>query len=297
MLVEAWRPQLQIKGVNCDNISPNKQVFFIDENHKYYHVDDIVDGEIVPFEQSKYQFRSPTGIIAKFKEYFDTEKQAKKYVKKHGLDITWEELAEQWAEKGRLASEEGTRLHAYAESLWNGWDMPKPEAKKADYVDAFYKDLSSEFILAKTELLVYSTKLRLAGQVDLILRDEAKTKYIILDYKFLKEPIKKKSFYNPKTGRYKYMKGPFKHLYDCNYNHYSIQMEIYRYLSGNLKDKVKLKYLVIFTPDGYELVEGRDITIWVGKSGLLHAKYTTESGKEYDSSKDVKYLKRGFKLI
>jgi ribosomal protein L14E/L6E/L27E len=297
MLVEEWRPQLVCKGFNCDNLSPNGQVFFIDEGHKYYHQDDIIDGELVKFEDSEYKFRSPTGILAKFKEYFDTELQAKKYVKKHNLNITWEELADQWAEKGRVASEEGTMLHAYAEALWNDWDMDAPDVLKTKYVQQMHKDLSETFELVKTELLVYSKKLRLAGQVDLLLKAQGTSDLALMDYKFLKEDIKKRSFYNPRTRRYKYMKGPFKRLHDCNYNHYSIQMEIYRYLMGQLGDKVKAKVLIVVTPDGYELVEGREMSIWVGQSGLLHAKYRDDRGKLYNSSKDKTYIKNGYKLI
>jgi ATP-dependent exoDNAse (exonuclease V) beta subunit len=57
----------------------------------------------------------------------------------------------------------------------------------------FVEDLhrASKYVLAKTELLVYSLELRMAGQVDLLMRNEDSTEYHILDYKFIKEPLEK----------------------------------------------------------------------------------------------------------
>jgi ATP-dependent exoDNAse (exonuclease V) beta subunit len=70
----------------------------------------------------------------------------------------------------------------------------------------------------------------MAGQVDLLMRNEDSTEYHILDYKFIKEPLERKSYYNRFTRKYKMMSGPFSRLMDTNYSHYSIQLEIYRYL-------------------------------------------------------------------
>jgi ATP-dependent exoDNAse (exonuclease V) beta subunit len=72
-------------------------------------------------------------------------------------------------------------------------------------------------MLAKTELLVYSLELRMAGQVDLLMRNEDSTEYHILDYKFIKEPLERKSYYN-RFRKYKMMSGPFSRLMDTNYS-------------------------------------------------------------------------------
>jgi hypothetical protein len=64
--------------------------FFLEEGHKYYHEDDAQDNTVLPF--SKYAFRSPTGLIKDFHEEFDTIPEAKKYVIRHKLSITWEQL-------------------------------------------------------------------------------------------------------------------------------------------------------------------------------------------------------------
>jgi ATP-dependent exoDNAse (exonuclease V) beta subunit len=87
----------------------------------------------------------------------------------------------------------------------------------------------------------------MAGQVDLLMRNEDSTEYHILDYKFIKEPLERKSYYNRFTRKYKMMSGPFSRLMDTNYSHYSIQLEIYRYLMGAVGRKVKTKRLMVVT--------------------------------------------------
>ena len=298
MLVEEWRPQLYCKGVEVDNLSVDKQVLFIDKDHKYFHEDDITNaGALVPFEESKYQFRSPTGIIADFKEKFDSVKQAKKYVVKHKLDISWQELVHQWDENGKNASEDGTMLHAYSESLWNGWNMPKPDHDKVGKVLNMYKTLSGKYELATTELLVYSKMFRVAGQVDLLLRNKSRSEYYLMDYKFLNKPLDKKSFFNPRTRSYKYMKGPFRKLQDCKHSHYSVQMELYRMLMGKFGKKVKSKTLLVVSPEGIAYEEGIKMIIWVDLRGILQAKYYDWKGNLYNSSKDRVYMKKPYQLI
>jgi ATP-dependent exoDNAse (exonuclease V) beta subunit len=81
--------------------------------------------------------------------------------------------------------------------------MQAPDLAKTRFVEDLHKELTSKYVLAKTELLVYSLELRMAGQVDLLMREDS-TEYHILDYKFIKEPLEK-SYYNRFTRKYKMM--------------------------------------------------------------------------------------------
>ena len=293
MFVPVNKPSISVRGIVVDNVSPDNKVVFIEEGHHYFHIDDIKDNKLVEFKKSKYVFRSPTGVLSAFKEHFDSQGVSERYVKKHKLDISAAELREQWAEKARVASERGSKLHAYCESIYDGWDFgsvpDEPQARHAE--DALRLLDTAGWKLAKTELLVYSKKLRLAGQVDLLLKRKLGKETVlgIFDYKFLKEPINKKSYYNNYTKKYKMMSGPFKHLMDCNYYHYSIQMELYRMLMGKAGDRVVKKTLVVMTEDEYDFVDGYDMKIWVDKFGTLQARYKKFNGKMYDSSKDLDY--------
>ena len=294
MFVPVNKPAIYLGDVAIDNVSPDGKVFFIEQGHSYFSLEDIIKGKIVPKYKSKYEFRSPTGILAEFKEHFDSIGISERYVKKHGLEISAEELREEWAEKARVASDRGSKLHAYCESIYDGWDFgeipPEPQARHAEKALALLKTAGWE--LVKTELLVYNKTLRLAGQVDLLLKkklDDGKTTLGIFDYKFLKEPIQTKSYYNPYTRKYKMMFGPFKYLMDCNLSHYSIQMEIYKMLMGKTGNAVWKKTLIIMTEDDYDFVDGIPIKIWVDDTGTLHARYKKYNGKVYDSSQDEDY--------
>jgi hypothetical protein len=115
-----------------------------------------------------------------------------------------------------------------------------------------YTRADIKICVGETELLVYSLELRMAGQVDLLMRNEDSTEYHILDYKFIKEPLERKSYYN--LLRYKMM-SPFSRLMDTNYSHYSIQLEIYRYLMGAVGRKVKTKRLMVVTQKATSLFD------------------------------------------
>jgi hypothetical protein len=57
------------------------------------------------------------------------------------------------------------------------------------------------------------------------MRNEDSTEYHILDYKFIKEPLERKSY---TTGLLEVQNDgvTFSRLMDTNYSHYSIQLEI-----------------------------------------------------------------------
>jgi hypothetical protein len=79
----------------------------------------------------------------------------------------------------------------YGESLFNKWECRRLTWPR-HALWRIYTKLTSKYVLAKTELLVYSLELRMAGQVDLLMRNEDSTEYHILDYKFIKEPLERR---------------------------------------------------------------------------------------------------------
>jgi hypothetical protein len=105
---------------------------------------------------------------------------------------------------------------------------------------------------------------------------------MIYDFKFLKDPIKKKSIYNTRTRKFNKMLGPFKYLDDCNWIHYSIQLAIYQTLTGDPK-KIKEKVLVVVTKDGYEFVPCYPMRVFWDHDNKLQAIYEVWNGKWYDS--------------
>ena len=269
--------------MNYDNVSVDGKVVFFEKDHVYKLLAD-----------DDFEFTSVTTIIKKYYEEFDDTGISELVSKKktsvyYGLDP--KDIREMWRKKAEKASNEGTILHAYGEDLLNGKDVKPPLLTKARLVPLavkeMYEDLGYE--LAKTELLVYSELLNLAGQADIILKkkwgDDEDYSYAVYDWKFLSKRIEKKSYYNPYTRNYKKMFGPFKHLMDCNWIHYSIQLAIYQTMTGD-PVRIKEKVLVVVHDDKFEFVPCYPMRVFWDENKNLQAVYEIYNGKVYDSRID-----------
>jgi hypothetical protein len=88
MLIEDWRPKMFCKDIECQNLSINGRVFFKKDISIIMRM--MQDNTVLPLKISKFQIS--TGLIKDFHEEFDTIPEAKKYVIRHKLSITWEQL-------------------------------------------------------------------------------------------------------------------------------------------------------------------------------------------------------------
>jgi hypothetical protein len=267
-----------------DNLSVDNKVGFLEKGHRYERVG-----------QEDFTYNSVTTLIKDYKNNFDAITVAKKKVK--DVDSEYfgedsEEVVKKWQHYAKLKSDEGTALHAYGEDVLNNKsDIVVPSLKKAKWVPIIVDRLHKEgYALARTELLVYSDILNIAGQSDIILKKEVDGEifFMIYDWKFLSKKLSRKSFYNAYAKRYKKMMGPFKHLMDCNWIHYSIQLAIYQTLTGD-PNRIKEKVLVVVYDDGYELVPAYPMRVFWDENKELQAVYEVYNGKFYDSRTDESY--------
>lgn len=277
------REPITIEGVQYDNLSPDGKVGFIEEGHIYRY-----------FPDPDFKFTSVTTIIKDYEEEFDeflqSERCSKNKRKPQYYGRPPEDIRKEWSDKANAASSMGTLLHDYGEKLLNGEDVPAehiPDSPMAKYVPELVKDLWGQgYELDMTELLVYNTYLGYCGQSDIVLKkklSDGKYKKMIYDFKFLSKPIQKKSFFNPRTRKYKYMSGPFKWLMDCNWLHYSIQLSIYQTLAGQPQDTFTEKVLVVVTKDGYEFVPCLPMRVFWDDKKQLQCVHMTYKGEWYDS--------------
>lgn len=271
-----------VNGNEYDNVSTDNAVGFIENTHKY-----------ILIEKPELEFNSVTTLIKEFEEdeFISDEKALECSLNKKSqyFGRSVEDILREWKE----ASEMGTRLHTYGEHLLNKVPSPTiPDSPKAKWVPEIINYLfDNGYEVAITELLVYSIELKLAGQSDIILKKKnlgGEYDFMIYDWKFLKEPIKKKSYYNPKLRTYKKMGGPFKYLSDCNWVHYSIQLAIYQTLTGE-PEKVKEKVLVVVNEDKYEFVPCYPMRVFWDECNQLQAVYEIWDGRWYDSRFDSLY--------
>lgn len=282
-----------------DNLSLDKKVGFIEDGHRYVHL-----------ERPDIKFTSVTTLIKQYKDEFDSVGVSKKVCadpksKYYGMDP--EEVAAGWKAYGDECSAKGTELHSYGEYHFNlsayceallskkPYDGVVPDDIKVKHAEAAVKYiLDKGYQLAATELLVYSTDVKVAGQSDILLKKKiygsTEYDYMIYDWKFLSKPIEKKSFYNKKTG-YKMMKGPFKYLMDCNWIHYSIQMALYQTLTGD-PVRVSEKVMIIVREDGYELVPAYPMRVFWDQNDQLQCVHEIWNGRWWDSRMESLYKKK-----
>ncbi len=279
-----------------NNLSTDKKVGFLEKNHRY-----------ILLEDHEFRWTSVTQLLSRYKGKFDGEGVAKQVTanpkNKTYYGREWREVRDEWSRKGREAAAEGTMLHNFGEGILNQvTGLEVPSSVKAQHIVNAVNDLFERgYKLAKTEILLYDIESAVAGQSDILLKkpipvenahfsDPIEYEYMIYDWKFLKRPVEKKSYYNRKDG-YKVMSGPFKYLHDCNWIHYSIQMAIYQTLTGS-PEKVREKVLIVVTDEGFEYVPAYPMRVYWDHSGNLQAAYEIYNGKWYVSEDNKLYKEK-----
>ena len=172
-------------------------------------------------DRPEASFTSVTTYVEHFFEGFDALKIATKLVNNHPKysDHTVESLMAEW----KATADYGTRVHHEIEKWIK--ERIEPEDKKAihgrDWL-AQYELRSDMDVLS--EVIVYSTELSIAGTVDILAKDNATGEYDIIDWKTSKKietaSYRKKMGTHPST----------RHVMDCNFYHYSLQLSLYRYI-------------------------------------------------------------------
>jgi len=209
--------------------SKDGRVVFYEDTHSYYLDDSI-------------KLTSITQYISKFKTPFDSDLIAGNYAKKHGL--LKEDVLKEWKEKGVESCEIGTFIHSIFEDYIIGNHIQlnsHPKCRVAmKVIDELFE--SKRLTPVETEMIVYNDKY--AGQIDCIAKND-KEEYFILDWKTNKEITMNNKWQNM-TGKYSWLE-------DCNFNHYSIQLDCYKKMCTeyNIKDC----YIVHLDNDNYSLIQ------------------------------------------
>jgi hypothetical protein len=222
------------------------------KDHSYISID----------ASEKINWISVTTLISHFKKSFDAKAVALKVTKNKkskwfGIDPkTIEEI---WNNESDRATTLGTYYHNQREydlcSLASiereGITIPvfNPSGETDGIRVAPLQKLDPGIY---PEHMVYLKSKGLCGQSDLV--EVVNGRVNIIDYKTNKE-IKKESFKNWE-GISEKLKDPIKHLDDCNYNHYALQLSFYMYII--LKHNSKLLPGKIFIHHVVFEEEGRD---------------------------------------
>lgn len=192
---------------------------------------------------------STTTHIHSFFNEFDADKVAKTLSEKYrDIDghkyygMSDDDIKRSWASNNAAA--EGTKLHADIEDHINGLKTTN-ESVEFGYFLTFMKD-NPQYKPYRTEWVIFDDALRITGSIDIVFEGSAKDSVVLGDWKRSKEIKFSNRFSRGKRG--------LEHVDDCNFNHYCLQLNVYRHvLEKYYGKKVEEMFLVVLHPnnDGY----------------------------------------------
>ena len=172
-------------------------------------------------DNNRYKiFTSGTTFISKFFPKFDLETISENYAKKYKMDQ--KEVKTQWKLKSDDALLLGNLCHDYMDALLKGDKLPKPITKKHKACFGVSKSLlkhlfkDHEYIFS--EFGIASPNWKIAGMIDCAFRKDSTL--VLVDWKTSRLINKINTFQTGFT--------PIEHLDDCNFNHYALQLNLYR---------------------------------------------------------------------
>jgi ATP-dependent exoDNAse (exonuclease V) beta subunit len=163
-------------------------------------------------------------VTTKLKKFFpfDAKKISKKVAEIRG--ISQEEVLLEW----KKTADTGTKIHLLAEKFCKGETLTKEELERIKHAVMFFKHNPHLEILG-TEVSVFSKEHKIAGTVDLIVKNKQNDKIYLLDYKTCKKEIKKEEHFENALG-------VLSDFANNKFYNYSMQVSIYSHILKNEYD-------------------------------------------------------------
>jgi ATP-dependent exoDNAse (exonuclease V) beta subunit len=212
----------------------DSRIVFHEDTHTY-EVDGTSDGIVSVTTFIHHNFPSFNADAVLKKMYNKKEK----YPGMSDADIK-----KSWTENGKKASGQGTDMHRTIELYYNDNKDNHPSSKELEYFLRFHNEVITPrgLVPYRTEWSIFDGEIDLAGQLDMLYKKPDGT-YGLYDWKRVKE-IKMNNPYG------EFGLGPLKEVEHCNYNHYSLQLNIYKKILESRYDMtVSEMVLVILHPD------------------------------------------------
>jgi len=256
---------MDLKNINKHERDDN--IVFDEEPHIYYVSNNPIKTSVTTLVHQYFEKFESDRII-------DNMMNSRYWYKNKYFGMTKEEIKDQWSNNGLLATTEGTKFHKTIEQYYNKWELAHPDTPEFGMFLEFAKDHENELTAYRTEWEIYDEKYDLAGSIDMIFKNNDGT-YSIYDWKRTKE-IKMKNGYR-KHGLHEMLNYP-----DCNYIHYSLQLNIYKYmLETKYGLNIRDMYLVCCHPDydKYKKIEVVDLQTEV--QGILSKREVSTQSTEH----------------
>lgn len=184
------------------------------------------------------------------------------------LPITIQDILAEWHYKRDFSCEKGTTIHEYTQSLFSGneWHL-RPFDNSKEYLEVvekikhhsnnYYNDYKDRYIHIKDELLIGVEWADVSSAIDHLFYDKVDKGVVIVDYKT--NSYMDGYYDNPDKKVYKkYMMIPFQDTLDNSYEHYKIQLSIYKYILQELLGIPVLRTEIVYlteNKDNYEVIQ------------------------------------------
>lgn len=198
---------------------------FDSETHTYYY-----NNETERFPSSV------TEKVHQFVKPFDKEYWSAIKGKEKGVSSAT--ILDEWQKNADEACAKGTAFHKYAENKVNNRHEPlEVSADLRSMFNKFYYESCDNLIPVRSELILGDVDLQIAGTIDQLYWSKKIQGFVIFDWKTNKA-------LRLKNDRKQKMLANFAHLDECEFNTYSLQLNIYRYIiEKNTKLKIKGLFL------------------------------------------------------
>ena len=191
---------------------------------------------------------STTGLIAQYEQKFDSDIISQQVANKRG--VSQEKVLEEWRIENLHSTIKGSFIHEFAQSLWESKECKFDYSKIPKEIDIdrlkndiaklipqainFYNDYKDIYELIGCEIYLGDEEYDECGATDQMMLNKNTGEIVIIDYKTNKK-IEYESF------KHKKMLVPLHEFDDCNYIHYSFQLNDYKYKFEKYEDLFTVK--------------------------------------------------------
>jgi ATP-dependent exoDNAse (exonuclease V) beta subunit len=190
----------------------NKTLKFNSEKHEY--------------KVGRTKYVSVTTIIGEQFPKFDADEVAERVALKQKRSPA--SIKKEWADKGAEACRFGTKIHKWAEDILNKLELSREGTEKElaylKSLEEFIPKFLKKYEIIEAEKMIFSPKYKIAGTIDLLARNKKTGKIHVLDWKTNKA-IERENRWQKGKG-----KDELSHLDSCNFNKYSLQLNLYQRL-------------------------------------------------------------------
>ena len=228
------------------------RIVFNDKNHTY------------TIDNNSKDVISVSTLVKTFFPKFDAKKVITNMKRKFNFELgeyknmTDEEIEKKWKLNGEQASSNGINIHKQIENYYNGINIQQETEEFKSFLK-FHEVIKDRLTPYRTEWPIFRDKkdtdtVILAGELDMLYKIAGKNNdFELIDWKVIKE-LKYENKYEKGYGC-------LNHLDNCNYNHYSLQLNLYKtILEENYGISIVNMSLVILKKDSYEVVNIKNMT-------------------------------------